>query len=325
MNTSLQPVLAARARLGECPLWDPERSELDWIDVYNQRVHQFDPATGRDRWFDIGDTVTAIVLAGSDRLLVALRDRLAFLHLEDGEVEPLCTIAFPHADTRLNDGKCDPQGRLWVGSMSKAHGAAALYRYDPDGSLHVMESGLTTSNGVGWSPDGTTFYLTDSPVRRIYAYRFDGATGSISDRRVFVQLEEEGVVPDGLTVDREGHIWSALWNGWCVVHFDADGREIERLRVPVACPTSVTFGGPALSDLYVTSASVGLSQDEIQRELSAGDLFRASVASQGMPARAFGGDAQNRIDCSQNTISPSRLATNDTPPSWDMTRARPPG
>jgi sugar lactone lactonase YvrE len=288
MNPSMEPILAARARLGECPVWDPDRAELDWVDVYNHRVHQFDPSNGTDRWFDTGDAVTALALAGSDRLLLALRDRLAFLHLHSGVVETLCTIDFPHAGTRLNDGKCDPQGRFWVGSMSEQPGEATLFRYDVDGSLKVMETGLTISNGLGWSPDGTTFYLTDSPRRRIYAYRFDGDTGSISDRRVLVQLDEVGVEPDGLTVDRRGHLWSALWNGWGVVHFDADGREIERLHVPVACPTSVTFGGPALSDLYVTSASVGLSQQEIQRELYAGDLFRISVAAQGLPPRAFG-------------------------------------
>lgn len=288
MNASLQPVLAARARLGECPVWDPDREVLDWIDVYNHRVHQFDPSNGGDRYFDTGDVVSAIVLAGTDRLLLALSDKLALLHLENGKVEPLCRIEHPHPGTRLNDGKCDPQGRFWIGSMSETADQAALYRYDLDGSLHVMETGLTISNGLGWSPDGMTFYLTDSPKRRIYAYQFDGETGSIRDRRVLIELDDEGVEPDGLTIDRQGHVWAALWNGWCVVHFDPNGRELERLSMPVRYPTSVTFGGPDLTDLYVTSASVGLSQKQIQRELHAGDVFRVSVPTQGLPARAFG-------------------------------------
>jgi sugar lactone lactonase YvrE len=124
MSQSVKNLLAARARLGECPVWDADRQQLFWVDVYNHRVHQFDPATGHDRYFDTGDLVSAIALAGSDRLLIALRDRLAFLNT--------------------------------IGSISEAPGQAALYRYDPDGSLHVMETGLTISNGLGWSPDGST-------------------------------------------------------------------------------------------------------------------------------------------------------------------------
>jgi sugar lactone lactonase YvrE len=285
--SSIEPVLSARARLGECPLWDPERKRLAWVDVYNHRVHLFDPETGADRYFETGDVVAAIALARGDRLLVGLRDRLAFLHLGSGEVEHICSIALGDPDTRLNDGKCDARGRFWVGSISKGPGAAALYRYDPEGALHVMETGLTISNGLGWSPDGKSFYLTDSPARKIYAYRFDLESGAIGDRRVLVDLGDEEVEPDGLAVDAAGHLWSALWNGWCIVCFDADGHELERRELPVQRPTSVTFGGQGLADLYVTSASVGLSQTEVQRGFRAGDLFRLSAGVRGLPTHRF--------------------------------------
>jgi sugar lactone lactonase YvrE len=289
-------VLDARARLGECPVWNPARQELDWVDVYNHRVHRFDPASGRDRVFDAGDVVSALSLvgdgaeddAGSDDLrLLALRDRLAFLHLASGEIESLHRLTFARPDSRLNDGKCDAQGRFWVGSMSREPGQAALYRYDPDGSLHVMETGLTLSNGLGWSPDGATFYLTDSTERRIHAYRFDAASGSIHDRRVLIDLGDEAVEPDGLAVDQRGHLWVALWDGWCVARFDARGREVERTPLPVQRPTSLAFGGPDLADLYVTSASIGLSQEEIQGQFLAGDLFRISTDSTGLPSHRF--------------------------------------
>lgn len=286
-ESKVEQVLTARARLGECPVWDPERATLGWVDVYNHRVHQFDPARGLDRYVETGEVVAAIALTDSDRLLLALRDRLALLDLTTGKLEARCRIELGHPDTRLNDGKCDAQGRFWVGSISKNPGEAALYRYDPDGSLHVMETGLTISNGLGWSPDGGTFYLTDSPTKKIYAYRFDPESGSISDRRVLVDLGEEAVEPDGLTVDRAGHLWSALWNGWSVVCFDADGRELERQELPVQRPTSLTFGGAALTDLYVTSASVGLSQSEVQRGICAGDLFRISTGAAGLPTHRF--------------------------------------
>lgn len=289
MSESVQVVLDARARLGEGPVWDVDRQQLFWVDIYNYRVHQFDPATGRDRYFDMGEVVSAIALAGNDQLLLALRDRLAWLNLQTSEVVPLCKIEFSQpADTRLNDGKCDAQGRFWIGSCSETTGQAALYRYDPDGSLHTMETGLTISNGLGWSPDGSTFYLTDSTPHLIYAYNFEAETGAIHDRQVLIDLSHEAVEPDGLTIDRAGNIWSALWNGWCVACFNPQGEELLRVKVPVPCPTCPTFGGPDLTDLYITSASVGLSQQEIQQSHTAGDLFRLSTQAAGMPTRSFG-------------------------------------
>lgn len=287
VQSSVQNVLVARARLGECPVWQAERQQVYWVDIYNHRVHQFDPASGRDRHFDVGDVVGAIALAGAERLLVALRDRLAFLNLQTGEIAPLRQMEFSHPDTRLNDGKCDPQGRFWVGSISEAPGQAALYRYDPDGSLHQMETGLTISNGLGWSPDGSTFYLTDSAQRQIYAYDFEAETGAIGNRRVLVDLGDEAVEPDGLAIDGQGNLWSALWDGWCIACFNPTGQEIFRVKMPVQRPTCLTFGGIHLTNLYITSASVGLSQKEIQQGFYAGDLFYLSTVSSGMPTHQF--------------------------------------
>jgi sugar lactone lactonase YvrE len=288
MNPSVQPVFTARARLGEGPVWNADIQQLFWVDIFNHRVHQFDPATGHDRYFDVGDLVGAIALADNDRLLLALRDRLALLNIQTGEVTPLHQIEFSHpTDTRLNDGKCDAQGRFWVGSISDTPGQAALYRYDPDGSLQVMETGLTISNGLGWSPDGATFYLTDSAQRKIYAYDFEAKTGSIRDRRVLIDLSDEIAEPDGLTIDQQGNIWSALWNGWCIACFHPNGQEISRVKVSVQRPTCVTFGGSDLTDLYITSASVGLSQQEIKQGFFAGDLFCLSNPAIGLPTQRF--------------------------------------
>lgn len=275
------PVVAARARLGECPVWDTERRVLFWVDAYNHRVHQFDPATRRNRYLETGDIVSAIVLAGQDRLLIALRDRLAFLDVNTGAIEVVYQIKFPCPNTRFNDGKCDSQGRFWIGAVSDAPEQAELYRYDPDGSMHVMETGLTISNGLGWSPDDATFYLTDSAKHLIYAYDFDAKSGAIANRRVLIDLSREsvdGVVvePDGMTIDQAGNLWIALWNGWRVACFNPNGEEIHSIQLPVQRPTSVAFGGAELRDLYITSASVGLSQKEIQKGFNAGDLFCAA-------------------------------------------------
>lgn len=287
------PIVSARARLGECPMWHPDRQQLFWVDAYNHRVHQYDPATGHDRYFETGDVVSAIAPCTPIHLLIALRDRLALLHLETGEIHRLHQFEFPYPNTRCNDGKCDSQGRFWIGSISEEPEQAELYRYDPDGSTQVMETGLTISNGLSWSPDDKTFYLTDSAKHLIYAYDFDVNKGTISNRRVLVDLSRETVEgvtvePDGLTIDQQGNLWSALWNGWRIACFNPAGKEIDSIKLSVQRPTSVTFGGAKLTDLYITSASVGLSQKEIQHGFHAGDLFCAvGQAEIGMVSHRF--------------------------------------
>lgn len=285
---SAQNVLIARARLGEGPVWDGERWVLYWVDIYNHRVHIFEPSSGDDCHWDVGGLASALALAGDQRLLVAIDNRIATLDLTSGTVKTLAIVDFSDPGTRFNDGKCDPQGRFWIGSLSPTPGQAALYRYDPDGRLQTMETGLTISNGLGWSPDGGTFYLTDSPTRCIYAYRFDGEAGTIHDRRIAIDLGDEPVEPDGLAIDAEGNLWTALWDGWCVAGFSPSGEPLGRIPFPVARPTCPTFGGPNRRTLYVTTASVGLSQQEIQQSITAGDLFAVAMPIAGLPSHAFG-------------------------------------
>jgi sugar lactone lactonase YvrE len=286
---SARNVLNARARLGEGPLWDRAKQVLYWVDIYNHRVHVFEPSSGDDCHWDVGDVVSALALMTGDKLLMALGSRIAYLDLTSGAVETLYSADFAIPGARFNDGKCDPQGRFWVGTISPEPGTAALYRYDPDGSMRVMETGLTISNGLGWSPDGGTFYLIDSPQRQIYAYRFDGETGDIGDRRVAVDLGDEPVEPDGLAIDTNGNLWTALWDGWAVACFSPTGEVLGRVELPVQRPTCPTFGGSDLSTLYVTTASVGLSQQQIQQGFYAGDLFAIAAPAPGLATNPFGG------------------------------------
>lgn len=292
-----EPVLPTRARLGEGPCWHRATQLLYWVDIYNHRVHQFDPATGQTRYFDVGDVVGCIAPAGAHRLIMAQRHSLSFLDTRDGSITPILTVEAEanQPQNRFNDGKCDSSGRFWFGSMHPDRPIASLYRYDPDGSLHQMETGLTISNGLGWSPDNQTFYLTDTPKRTIYAYDFEPETGSIHNRRVLIDLNEASLFPDGLTIDQSGCIWSAIWNGWCLVQFAPTGKEIKRIPMPVQCPTSCTFGGVDLTTLYITSASVGQSQAEIERSFHSGDLFCLPTDTVGLPAYSFGYETTDSV------------------------------
>lgn len=278
-------VLSARARLGEGPVWDAERQVLYWVDIYNRRVHTFDPATATGTFIEIDTLVSGLFLADSDHLIVAQEHGLGQLHLTSEQVDPLVAIEADRDDNRLNDVRCDCRGRLWVGTMNNDEKPQAnLYCYTPDGVLKQMETGLSISNGLGWSPDQSTFYLTDTPRKTIYAYRFDADQGTISDRRPLINLTQEPFYPDGLTIDAEGCIWSAMWNGSCVIRFDPDGQEMMRVSLPVPLVTSCAFGGPNLSDLYITTASAGMSQTELKQHYQAGDLFCWPTDIQGLPS-----------------------------------------
>jgi sugar lactone lactonase YvrE len=279
-------VLRARARLGEGPVWDAATGTLLWVDIFDHAVHRFDPASGRDEWWDVGEVVGCVWPSADGRLLVALRSRLALLDPRTGDVQPFASVPEP-ARNRLNDGACDARGRFWFGSFSPERGGASLYRYDPGDGVRRMESGLTISNGLGWSPDGGTFYLTDSPAQRIHACDFDADAGTLSHRRTFVDLRGQDGFPDGLAVDAEGGVWSARFAGGCVVRYDERGRETARVAFPVPRPTSCAFGGPGLRDLYVTSASVGMSEEEIEAAFDSGDLFRLQPGIAGIPAHPF--------------------------------------
>jgi sugar lactone lactonase YvrE len=284
-------IFEVRARLGEGPVWDDEAQRLYCVDIYNHRVHRFDPKTRRDEILRLPEIVTCVVPTRSRRLLVALHHDLALLDPDTGDLARVLTLEVDRPRNRFNDGKVDSRGRFWIGTMSPDDpGRGSLYRYDPDGTVRTMETSLTISNGMGWSPDQTTFYHTDSQVKLIYAYDYDDESGMLANRRVFADLTSGAAFPDGLAVDAEGCVWSAQWDGWCVIRFAPDGREIQRLPLPVQRPTSCCFGGPDLRTLYITSASVALSEREIQECPLSGDLFWMETDVPGLPPGRFGGE-----------------------------------
>jgi len=289
VNDTVELVLDARAQLGEGAIWDTGRQVLYWVDITGQKLHEFDPATGRNRTWEMGQTVGTVVPRRAGGVLVAVSDGFAAFDLETGKLE---VIADPEADspeTRFNDGKCDPAGRFWAGTMSTKGVAEAgsLYVLDTDHRVRKMAEKVSTSNGLVWSLDQRTMYYIDTRLQRVDAFDYDLATGNIANRRVAVPIPEDQGRPDGMTLDAEGMIWVAHWEGWRVTRWNPVTAELlATIKVPVARVTSCAFGGVNLDVLYITTARPA-KDDPAQPH--AGSLFVVQPGVRGLPAFMYAG------------------------------------
>lgn len=289
----LEHVIASQCKLGEGPLWHPREQVLYWLDIYQRRLHRYDPRTGVHEVTELGLIASAMGAREQGGFVMATKRGFAFW---DPGAQAFIFLGEPDPDdrqpenVRFNDGKTDPQGRFWAGKMS-ARPQNSLFRLDPDRSIRRMESGIIISNGLGWSPDQRTFYYTDSTAKVIYAYDFDAESGAIGNRRVFARIPADVTegFPDGLAVDAEGCIWSARWGGWKVVRYDPQGSIEREIPVPVELPTSCTFGGADLDELYITSAWVEVAPAHRAAQPLAGDVFRLKVSVRGLPEPLFCG------------------------------------
>jgi sugar lactone lactonase YvrE len=288
-----EPVLRAAARLGEGPRWDATAQRLLWVDVDAGEVHVLDPSAGTDRVVPCGAKVGAVAPWAGEVVLVALAGALARVDLATGDVAPLVALPGAAPGRRSNDGACDPQGRFWVGTMAEdqAPGAGALHRYDPDGDLHTVLTGLTLPNGLGWDPTGRRMHFIDSPTRRIDVLDLDPATGAVLDRRPWATIPDGDGTPDGLAIDDEGGVWVALYGAGEVRRFSPDGRAVARVEVPAEQVTACSFGGPDGRRLFITTATEGMSDAERASRPLAGAVFALDVGVPGPPARPFGGRA----------------------------------
>lgn len=294
MNEGLREVehvFAAQSKLGEGPVWHPTEQALYWVDIPNGLFHRWNPRTGEHRANDVGCVISAMGVREQGGFVLATGNGLA---LYDAGTNRLEVLVDPDPDasgaTRFNDGKTDRYGRFWAGKMGGGPNNS-LWRLNPDGMVRRMESGIDTSNGLGWSPDDRTFYYTDSPARVIYAYDFNAPYGMISKRRVFASIPDqpgEGL-PDGLAVDEEGCIWSARWQGWKIVRYRPDGTIDREIALPVERVTSCCFGGPNLDELYITSAWIDATPEERAKQPLAGDIFRLKTGVRGFPEPFFKG------------------------------------
>lgn len=283
--------LDGHADLGEGPWWDQQGGELLWVDIFAGRVHMFDPASGQDRYIEIGQPVGMVARRQAGGLVCAVRDGIGIIDPDESTFKLVAPIETDKAGNRMNDGACDAAGRLWAGTMATdlSPSAGALYRIST--TLHVAPvlTGVSISNGLDWSPDGQTFYFTDSATRRLDAYDYDIETGTVSNGRVLVDLRDPVATPDGIAVDAEGTIWVAMWDGGRIERFSPSGKPLETVRMPVTRPTSLAFGGPDLDQLFISSARNGLSALQKSNEPHAGAIFVIRPGSTGRLPWAFGG------------------------------------
>lgn len=294
MSASAKLILDVKARLGEGPIWYAPEQVLYWVNIMENEVHIYNPATNEDRVIDVGQYVGTIVPRQSGGVMLALHHGFASLDLESEELTLIHDPEEAFPDNRFNDGKCDPAGRFWAGTMAMAgenrSGAGNLYRMDTNQSVYRMLSGVTTSNGIAWSLDHKTMYYIDTPTKRVDAFNYDLDSGAISKRREVIRFPEGVGSPDGSTLDAEGMLWVAHYRGGRVTRWNpTSGELLQTIEVPSPQVTACAFGGPELDQLYITSARNNLDEETLAKYPHAGGLFVAEPGVQGIEAYEFKG------------------------------------
>ncbi|MDE2081295.1 MAG: SMP-30/gluconolactonase/LRE family protein [Burkholderiales bacterium] len=291
--SALQALPAPASLLGESPFWHPDEAALYWCDIPGRALHRYSPAVGAHRQWSLESEPGCCAPLPGGRLLLAMRDGLFGFDPASGRRERLAGAPYDGAQERFNDGKADPQGRLWVGTIYEPRQPpnAALYRWAA-GRLDRIAGGITVSNGLAFSPDGRTMYWADTSAHRVYAFDFDGSDGSLSRRRVHAEfaprqpgqaLADYGGRPDGAAVDAEGCYWVAMYEGQRLLRLAPDGRLLRELPLPVRCPTMPCFGGPDLRTLFITTARNHRPAEELAAQPLAGRVLSLRVDVPGLP------------------------------------------
>lgn len=284
-------LLDAKADLGEGPLWSARDQAIYWTDIKVKRLNRCRLADGATRSWDMPDTIGwAVERRDKSGFVAGLAHAIVEVTLDPFTLTRRSAIEADLPGNRLNDAKVDPQGRIWFGSMhdGEKKNSGAFYRLDPDFSVHQVDSGYICANGPTFSPDGGIVYHTDSNAREIY--RFDvRPDGSLGGKRVFARFPEAEGYPDGMTTDREGCLWVAHWGGGRITRFRPDGTRDRVVTFPVSQVTSCTFGGDRLDRMFVTSARIGLTNDQLAKEPLAGGVFEIDPGTVGLPTQQFAG------------------------------------
>ena len=292
-DPAVRVAVATPSLVGESPMWQPRQQLLYWCDIAGKRLNCFDPDSGALSGWDFESEPSACAPCVDGRLLLAMRDGLWRFDPGSGKRTRLAAPPYDASKERFNDGKCDPQGRFWVGTIYEPRdpALAALYRWH-DGELTRQADGITNSNGLGWSLDGRTMYWSDTKAHTVYAFDFDPASGELSRRRVFASFAQKqagqdlasyGGRPDGAAVDAEGCYWVAMFEGQRVLRLSPTGELLREVVLPVRCATMPCFGGPDLRTLYITTARENRPADELARTPWAGCVLSLQVDVPGLP------------------------------------------
>jgi len=282
---------APACRGGEQPLWDAEEQALYYVDNFGQKIHRYDPANGSATCWDCPSIVTSLALRKNGGAVVTMHSGIHFLDFESGSFEPVHPLPDPPPYV-YNDAKADSRGRWLIGASTAQFADptpdGGLYRLDPDLSLTKLDSGIHFSNSPCFSPDETTFYFSDSWLKRCYAYDYDIETGAVANRRIFVDTSELGGLPDGSTVDAQGLVWIVIYGGARIAAFSPGGKLEHLIEMPVKLVSSDSFGGPELDRLYVTSIAEGTHGEPA--EPGAGSLYVIEgLGTNGIAERRYGG------------------------------------
>lgn len=288
---SLKVAYKLKCLLGESPVWSCEDDCIYFIDIKKPAINRLSTKSLIFETIDAPSEIGCIVLNKRGGLVAAMESGLAFVDFKKSQYNFFSSIDRECFGSRPNDGKCDIAGRLWIASMDKKEKEplGKLWRISPLVAPKIMDKNFIIGNGIDWSPDSQKMYFTDSINRTIYIYDFDPSSGSIKNKKVFVKIAASEGYPDGLTVDSQGYIWSAHWDGWRLTRYTPDGFIDKIVAMPVPRPTSMAFGSSNLSKLYITSASYGLTSDELKGAPLSGSLFVYDASIPGKPCNLFSG------------------------------------
>lgn len=277
--------------LGEGPLWHPVHEILYWVDIEQKLVHSFDPLRRVHRQWTLPKRVGSLAPLRNGKIFLGMQGELAEMDPATGAVTSLVPLEKDLTENRCNDGKCDPSGRFWVGTMHlqcKPH-AGSLYCVEPDLTMHKMLDSLTIANGMGWSPDGTQMYFIDSVEHAVRCYKFPPDSFSLVRKRTVLDFDNPDELPDGMSVDSKGNLWIGFWGGGRVGCYDPKtGEHLLDVKVPAPHVTSCCFGGPDLNTLFITTARDGLTQEQLQAYPLSGSVFSVRTNVSGLRAEFFG-------------------------------------
>ncbi|WP_336789893.1 SMP-30/gluconolactonase/LRE family protein [Paenibacillus sp. MMO-177] len=278
-------LLEERNELGEGPVWDERLQELIWVDIEGRKLHRYRPSDGRKLQVQTEKRISAAVPAEDGTWLIALADGFYRLNLETGNMT-LIAHTEEEAANRLNDGKCDPAGRFWAGTMSSWRNRNGHLYVLEDGKLSKRLGEIGCSNGLAWTADGTVMYYIDTFENYVYAFEYDAASGQIANRRIVIRFPEGEGSPDGMSIDSEGMLWIGHWGGWQIGRWNPlTGEKLATIPIPVQNVTSCAFGGENMDELYITTARIGNDEEQLNKQPLAGAVFRVKLDVKGLPVQ----------------------------------------